>query len=824
MMIRAFLSHSSKDKEPYVRKVAEWLGKDNINYDEFTFEEGEKTFDEILKGLDKSELFVLFLSSNALNSKWVIREITEAKIRLDEFRIAKLYPIIIEDGLTYEDSRIPDWLKINYNLKPIKRAQVAAKRIHNKLRELSWSKHPELKERQNLFVGRNDKQEEFEERIHDFDKAKPNVIIASGILGVGRRTFLHRALHKTNITGITHKPSAIYLDRNVSIEDFILKLNDLGLLDFDTEIIALTAKPIIEKQLLIHRIMEKAYESKEIIYILDDGCLVNYKRELANWFLETINNFNGPSFPIFCLASRYKVKFYSKPKNDKYYFVELNELNPKERQRLLSQLLELYHVDLSQEDFKAVSGLLFGLPDQIMYAVDLIREDNISKINDKLPALQEYNSDKAATLLNKYEKHEDALEFIRLLAQFEVISKDFIFSIVSEDSHYGILEDLASENICELIGADGEIIRLNDIIRDYIKRNKLFIKKEYSRKIKEQVHKLVETDDIFQRDSSVYIFTIKEALKEGTNIDDKLLIPSHYLRCMKDLYYSKGHNDRIIELANIILQKKENLDEGVLQDILYYLCLALAKKRDGRMLNEVQNIKGDEHSFLLGFYYRHCARYEDALKQFIKIVDAPYVSARCKREIVQVYLNLEEYEKALDYARRNYEDNLGNQFHVQAYFHCLINSKDPEKNRSTLEQLIGNLRTIDSDQSNEMADIADALIAAKVDNEKQKAIDKINDCINKYPNNHYPLLSLCDISLKYKDIDSLKEGVNRLEALSKDRQLSGRTLNKYKAFLYALEGNEAEALRTIEKNISRYPAESRERILSRIKNYCKSSK
>lgn len=41
-MIKAFLSHSSKDKNSYVRNVANWLNKDNIVYDEYTFEEGEK--------------------------------------------------------------------------------------------------------------------------------------------------------------------------------------------------------------------------------------------------------------------------------------------------------------------------------------------------------------------------------------------------------------------------------------------------------------------------------------------------------------------------------------------------------------------------------------------------------------------------------------------------------------------------------------------------------------------------------------------------------------------------------------------------------------
>ena len=51
------------------------------------------------------------------------------------------------------------------------------------------------------------------------------------------------------------------------------------------------------------------------------------------------------------------------------------------------------------------------------------------------------------------------------------------------------------------------------------------------------------------------------------------------------------------------------------------LCLSLAKKKDSRMLKEVQNIRGDEHTFLLGFYYRLSGRYQEALEKFNKIVE-----------------------------------------------------------------------------------------------------------------------------------------------------------------------------------------------------------
>ncbi|WP_219994777.1 toll/interleukin-1 receptor domain-containing protein [Klebsiella pneumoniae] len=59
-MIKAFLSHSSKDKEHYVRNVANWLGKENIIYDEFTFEEGERTLDQIMEGLGGNRVICSF--------------------------------------------------------------------------------------------------------------------------------------------------------------------------------------------------------------------------------------------------------------------------------------------------------------------------------------------------------------------------------------------------------------------------------------------------------------------------------------------------------------------------------------------------------------------------------------------------------------------------------------------------------------------------------------------------------------------------------------------------------------------------------------------
>ncbi len=86
--MRIFISHSSKDKKRYCNEVVdrliEKLGKDSVVYDALTFEAGEKSIDEINRTLSFSDLYVIFLSSDAIDSKWVKYELSEAHKKLND--------------------------------------------------------------------------------------------------------------------------------------------------------------------------------------------------------------------------------------------------------------------------------------------------------------------------------------------------------------------------------------------------------------------------------------------------------------------------------------------------------------------------------------------------------------------------------------------------------------------------------------------------------------------------------------------------------------------------------------------------------------------
>lgn len=811
--MKAFLSHSSKDKANFVSIVAKSLAREHIVYDEFTFESGSKTMDEIVKGLTNSDLFVFFISENSLSSPWVKNEWSNFKKIMDSDRSRLIFPVLIDNKIIHNDSRIPDWMKENYNLRLVTKPSVVARRIHQKLREIWHSKGSDTARMSKIFIGRHDLFKSFENRWNDFDNSKPIVVVVSGLNSVGRRSFVKEAFSKVRV--IKNTFPVMYLDSDSYIEDFILKLNDFGVVSIDSDLLSgLSNKEICEKNEIVHKMMDGIKNDNEVVIIVDNGCLVNYKGEISEWFLDIVKSYKGKDAPIFSIVSRKRVDFKKRHKADSFYFLDLPELNISERKSLLKSCFEIVNCDISQSDMLDVFEVLSGMPNHIKFAVNEIKNRGHLSVAEIIPIVADYNTEDASTMLKNYNEQE--IEVVRLLAQFDIISSDFLFSIIDASLYYNVIENLVYDNIIDLIDVDFGLLRLSDSIRNYVRRNKLNINEAFKEKIKENVRAVLSSNDVFSINSSDYLYALQEALKDGQVLDDKLLIPSHYIRTIKDIYFNKENMDRVIQLSDVVLQNSSKMSALAVKDVRYYLCLALAKTKNRRFLNEVQNIHGPEHDFLMGYYYRLVGKYNDALIRFKGIVNEPYVSSRVKREIVQVYVFMEEFEKALFYAKNNYEENKGNQFHIQAYFNCLINSSGAIDFVDVLNELIAALEAIKSNQALEMSGICKAIYFAKIDNDNVKAFAKIEETIESFPNSFYPMLTFCDLCIRYNDLDKLNQGFSILEKMNKS--ISTRTLNKYKAYILAFEGRFDSAIQLIREDLEKYPEDSRSKIEDNLRS------
>ena len=108
-MIKIFLSHSWSQKD-FVDEVANHIGKDFAIVDRFVFENGRNLEDEINNSLDNSNVFVMLISNESLNSDWCKYELSRFRDNLLDTQKAEFIPFLIDDT-DINDTRIKNWIR-----------------------------------------------------------------------------------------------------------------------------------------------------------------------------------------------------------------------------------------------------------------------------------------------------------------------------------------------------------------------------------------------------------------------------------------------------------------------------------------------------------------------------------------------------------------------------------------------------------------------------------------------------------------------------------------------------------------------------------------
>jgi tetratricopeptide (TPR) repeat protein len=230
-MYKAFLAHSSKDKA-YVDVVARKLSRARVVYDRQDFEPGLDFRDSIRRGLDESALFVLFASSESLKSTWVRFEIDEAELRRLSGKLQGALAFIIDPRVTFED--LPEWMR---------RGRVAVEPRPTQASRIIQTQliYQVGREAQPLFVGREDLLRKIAQgMVPSGGERPPQVIVASGLDGVVRRSAIRRAL-RDNLS-LDFGP-VILLDENDGLDKlYVLLLEETRELRARSELAAAVAR------------------------------------------------------------------------------------------------------------------------------------------------------------------------------------------------------------------------------------------------------------------------------------------------------------------------------------------------------------------------------------------------------------------------------------------------------------------------------------------------------------------------------------------------------------------------------------------------------
>lgn len=818
-MIKCFLSHSSKDKE-YVRAVALGLRKETRIFDEQTFEKGMSPAEEIISGLDDTSLFVLFLSDTALESKWVKEEIKLAKDRIEEGKIQRIYPIIIDSKIDFSDERIPSWMKDGFNIQPIKKPQVAIRKINARLREIAFKTHPTLKERQRIYVGRNDQTTYVEERFDDFEKPTPTVFVASGLTSIGRKSFIKNALIKSSIIRDSYEFPIIQMEPTDSIEDFILKIDDLGLADIG-DIKDLMTTSISEKVAIAAKLIENITEEKERILIEDKGAIIQPDSTVVSWFVDVVDRIKASEFLTFCIASKFRGNKSFSNRNPEYYFEEIPELNTHERRGLLKRYSQFKELALERDDLKFISDLLSGYPEQVLFAVDSIADTSLFAVKKDAHLIREYADDKARVVIDSFANDERKLGFLYFLAKFEFISYEFLFSLVNENEFYPIVQNFINMSICDQLGVNNDYIRVNQVVQDYISRSKFGTSSEYDNILNEHIKTFISeyTDD--NRDLSDYIFSVQEAIKSGHDVDKRILVPSYFVKTIKSLYEKGGSQNyrEAVRLADRVLDNSQFMHESVIDHILFIKCQSLARLRDKEFFNAIRNIKEPENSFLHGFYFRLNRQRKRAIESYKRVLEMRHNDQRVKGELVLLYLQNDEYELAFGLAKSVYEKQKNNPINANNYINCLFYKDKSSVDIIVVNEILERLKSNPAQRSQEIYCSAKAKALAKFDNKEDEAFILIEQGILDFSDIKYPVLTLCDLSIQYRKLDKLEYAIDILERTDSPKSQTYSSFIRYKSIYLALTNRLDEGIELCRKELPELTSKELELFIDKLTQY-----
>lgn len=754
-MARAFLSHSSSDNN-LVHKIASQLGNRNCVLDEFSFELGGKTLDEIFKGMDESDVFVLFISDKALDSKWVQREIGMAHSGLKSDCLDRILPIIIDSKVSINDNRIPRWLVRDYNIKTITNEVLIYGKIKKALREVNFKFSSHNQEIEDIFVGRNEEMAKFERDINNLDGWTPTYIIAYNFYsGIGRRTFLKNALVKCGQISKQSSCQLISLDRQESIESFIYKLNTISEND-DVFKADLTKLQMSEKIEMAVALVKDFLNNKEIIFIEDNGGIVLPNKQISNWFEEIVCREEFKNNLVFCIISKFRPNEQTLLKENRSLTYMIPELKPEESRSLFVKLLRIYGLDtsVSKDDKQFFVDRLKGIPAQIFFAVKMI-DINLYEAKKGIREIEEFADQFSKILMEKLASDEIANQVAILLSKNEVFSLTLINKVFGDnektESAIQLLLDLS---LITFMFGNYEYLSLNKTLADYIRRSKLNLSTNYQNKLSEEIKRFLKKglDSALLSDYSGFMLTLQSMLREGRKIPSKYFMPSLLLKQIIMLY-DQGDNRKVVEICDKLLEMT-NYDSQMLWETRYWQTAALAKMKNPRALDNMIYFKEDSiaSNFLKGFYYRNIGDKQKALDFYYRVLRIDKSHQRSKREIVNILLSQQKYSDALDMARENYISQKTNIFHIHSYFICLIRRHEylmPEDIR-TLKSLIESMKGSMSTKAADMLRCMEGEYEYYVNGDINKAKEILLYAVDCNENKKYPIRSLREIYKKAK--------------------------------------------------------------------------
>ena len=585
--MKAFISHSSKQK-PFVENLVKLLGHENCIVDKYDFSPAFKTIDEIIEKIDNASIFIFLVSEESLKSTWCEEEVRYAREKLTKSNFKLFLPYIIDPNINHEEVRAKyEWIvsEDTYNLKLFRSPNILSKDIELKFRILESRKYREFRQENEVFVGRNKEIEEFQEKKRKKRKARSLVI--SGRRGVGRHHFCNYCAGKSVIAN-KYFIEKIDLPENGQLAEFITQLNTLtALYSSDNLVEILKSEESVQIECAAE-LLNAVYDYQGRILINDDDIIVDYKSDLKPWFARLIENERLRSLIGLFVVSSSHMKAGDELRNPNIIAIRIPDISEADRQKILVEYIEFFskgqYIDYSDEDIIYFAQRLQQSPSQLVQIAEIIVRYGIGEAKRNIESVRNSGDYILSEILNRYRENEKALDFMTLLAQPGMMSYDDIKNVYKEeyDELKSIIDELIIHSLVYETGLSSSVLKLDTAIGDYLIRIKRPLPQTLKKNLHEYLRSSLPSAEILTESPSLYMMTCREALADGrVNVED-LLLPSIAMNYLIKLYHSGNQYEKVTDFGNHLLDGNltVKLDEGLKQEIIFWICLSYAHLRD----------------------------------------------------------------------------------------------------------------------------------------------------------------------------------------------------------------------------------------------------
>lgn len=652
--MRAFLSHSSKDKG-FVERVAELLKPGTYELDSTTFDAGLLNSKVITEALKRSDLFCLFLSADSVQSTYVAFETLLGMEFFARGQINRFLAICLDEEAFGQAS---ENVKLFSIVRRVKSVEATAWLIQGALVSAASSdtqlSHP--------FIGRESSLKELESQVIDPERPAQKALYVSGNFGSGRRTLV-RKFFQNQYPQVGRAFPTVTVEEFDGVEEIYRKSiaafrPTMPARELATRLTAFGTASAVEKSRQIASLFNSLLSFRESSFLLDVGGILDDGGVFHAEIDAVINFLDDRPHPSVSIISPRMVPIKARRDSRDIAFCGVKSLTRDEAVRLAQRLLRDKGVSATEAQISDVVELSDRHPYNFYRIVEEVDGRGLASFLASPTDFVEWKHRRSSEYIGRLKLGETELAVLGILQVLPILDFAAMVDALGVEAREAAdaLQRLTQLHVVE---HSGDEFSVSPPMRIAVERDKRIRLPDPMRK--EVLAKLADSLALRLDEGTAPIALVDSAVLSAIESGKEtyaavFLLPSHYVWLAKRQYDQKNYTESI-RLAKEALKSNARLSRAALVAACRFMCLSAARIGDSATFElgivRLVSTAGDSWSksnvaFLRGFNERmkgHHPVAEGFFREAYSLSPGNYSTARELAAICLARGNLNEAEQ-----------------------------------------------------------------------------------------------------------------------------------------------------------------------------------